>query len=111
MNIAKKLKVLRTKSGLSQRSLAEKAGVSAAFVSKIESGEYSTLSIDTSHQLAKGLGMTFKDFLEAVGFLQDESTANTDLALSSALRSRNLSDEQVDRIVSFVEHEERRGSK
>ena len=101
--IAQKLKGLRVRAELTQNGLAEKAGVSPAFIYKLEAGEYGTLSIDKSRQLAKGLGMTFRDFLEAVGFLEDSPTPEADLALASALRKRKLSDSQVKQVVSYVD--------
>lgn len=101
--IGQKLKELRQQSGLSQNALAERAGLSPAFIYKLEAGEYNTLSIDKSRDLAQGLGMTFRDFLEFVGFLEDTSTPKTDLALASALRKRKLSEAQVQKVVSFIE--------
>ncbi len=108
-NLGQKLKELRLNADLSQNALAEKAGLSPAFIYKLEAGEYNTLSIDKSRDIAEGLGMTFRDFLEAVGILEDSSTPKTDLALASALRKRKLSDSQVQKIVSFVEFVEQGG--
>ncbi|MEK9157053.1 MAG: helix-turn-helix transcriptional regulator [Patescibacteria group bacterium] len=98
-----KLRELRTNADLSQNELAVKAGVSPAFVYKLEANEYGTLSIDKSQQLAKGLGMTFRDFLEAVGLLNDSSTPKANLALASALRKRKLNENQVKQVVSYVD--------
>ena len=97
------IRKLRNNAELSQNILAERANVSPAFIYKLEAGEYGTLSIDKSRQLAKGLGMTFRDFLEAVGLLDDTSTPKADLALQSALRKRGLNDGQVKKIISFVD--------
>lgn len=97
------IRKLRNSAELSQNTLAERANVSPAFIYKLEAGEYGTLSIDKSRQLAKGLGMTFRDFLEAVGLLEDTSTPKADLALTSALRKRGLNEGQVKKVVSFVD--------
>ena len=105
--LASALKELRNNAKLSQAVLAERAEVSPAFIYKLEAGEYTTLSIDKSRQLAKGLGMVFRDFLEAVGVLDDTATPKADLALASALRKRKLNDDQVKKIVSFVEFVEK----
>jgi transcriptional regulator with XRE-family HTH domain len=101
--LATMLRELRQEVGLSQNALAEKAEVSPAFVYKLEAGEYSTLSIDKSRQLAKGLGMTFRDFLEAVGLLEDSSTPQVNAALASALRQRKLTPNQVKQLISLTE--------
>ena len=97
------IRKLRTNAELSQNTLAERANVSPAFIYKLEAGEYGTLSIDKSRQLAKGRGMTFRDFLEAVGLLDDTSTPKADLVLQSALRKRGLNEGQVKKVVSFVD--------
>ncbi|MCC7357495.1 helix-turn-helix domain-containing protein [Candidatus Uhrbacteria bacterium] len=101
--LATQLKHLRTQAGLSQNMLAQKADISASFINKLEAGEYSTLSLDKSRSLAKALQMTFHDFLEAIGMLEDSKTPNADMALASALRKRGLTDSQVDKTFSFIE--------
>jgi len=96
------LKSLRIKAGLQQNELAERAKVSPAFISKLESGEYTTLSVETCHQLAKGLGMTFRDFLEEVGFLENSPNPNAEMALANALRKRSFTPDQIQKVVSFA---------
>lgn len=100
----KQLKELREKANLSQNELAKRAEVSAAYISKVEKGIYATLSIDTCRKLAKGLEMTLRDFLEAVGLLNDETTPRTNLTLMSALRARKLTDEQVNQVMSYINY-------
>lgn len=109
--LASALKELRLRAKLSQETLAERAKVSSAFIYKLEAGTYATLSIDKSRQIAEGLGMVFRDFLEAVGVLEDTSTPKADLALASALRKRKLNDDQVNQVVSFVEFVEKGAKK
>lgn len=105
--LARQLRELRENAGFSQNALATRADVSAAFINKLEAGEYSTLSIDKSRNIAKALNMTFHDFLEAMGMLEDSNTPNADLALASALRKRKFTDSQVQKVVSFVEFVEK----
>ena len=109
--LASSLRELRQNAELSQNALAVKAGVSPAFIYKLEDGQFGTLSIDKVHALAKGLGMTFRDFLEAVGLLESTSTPKADLALASALRKRKLSAAQVNKVVSYVDFIEKEDSK
>jgi transcriptional regulator with XRE-family HTH domain len=103
--MSKKFRELRIQAGLTQSALAEEAKVSPAFIYKLEAGEYTTLSIDKSHDLAKGLGLTLRDFLEAIGLMRDTSTPNADHALMSALRTRtsSLSEAKIKQIISYVE--------
>lgn len=66
---ALKLRKLREEAGLSREAFTKKTGVSLSFVYNLETGKYSTFSIDTSRRLAKGLGLTLRGFLEAIGLL------------------------------------------
>jgi len=60
-NIATKIRFLREEQGLSQRALAEAAGISAAALSQLESGQNSP-SVATLEKLADGLGKTVAAF-------------------------------------------------
>ncbi|PIW37266.1 MAG: hypothetical protein COW24_01010 [Candidatus Kerfeldbacteria bacterium CG15_BIG_FIL_POST_REV_8_21_14_020_45_12] len=109
--ISKQLKELRENASLSQNELAKRANISPAYVNKIEKGLYTTLSIDKCHNLAKGLGMTFRDFLDAVGLLNDNSTPKANMTLMSALRARKLTNEQVNQVISYIEYVQDNGNK
>ncbi|GEM_PF-3942193 len=109
--LASALRELRESANISRDALAEKAEVSAAFIYKLEAGAYTTLSIDKSRNIAKGLGLSFRDFLDAVGLLDDSSTPKADQVLTIALRKRKLNDGQVKQIVSFVEFIEKSSKK
>lgn len=60
-NIAVKIRFLREEQGLSQRALAKAAGISAAALSQLESGQNSP-SVATLEKLADGLGKTVSAF-------------------------------------------------
>lgn len=103
-NIHKSIKALRLGVGMTQSELAKRAGVSVAYISKLEAGVYNTLSVDKSQQLAKGFGITFKDFLDRLGLLEgNPSTPNANSSLSLALRQREFSDEQIQKVISYVD--------
>jgi len=59
--IAGKIRFLREEQGLSQRGLAEAAGISAAALSQLEAGQ-SSPSVATLEKLADGLGKTVASF-------------------------------------------------
>ncbi len=59
--ISGKIRLLREDQGLSQRALAEAAGISAAALSQLESGQ-SSPSVATLEKLADGLGKTVAAF-------------------------------------------------
>lgn len=109
----KSLKELREQYNISQNELARRADISVGFISKLEAGLYKTLSIDKSKQLAEGLGMTFRDFLAAVGLLDGSATPNATQMITTALRSRRFSDDEINEIVGHVNYLEskRKGGK
>lgn len=109
--LANALRELRQNAELSQNALAEKAGVSPAFIYKLENEEYGTLSIDKIRAIAKGLGMTFRDFLDAAGLLESTATPKADLALASALRARKLKESQVKKVISYIDFIEQEDQK
>lgn len=103
-NLDTKLKELRLEAGLSQQELARRSGISVAFISKLESGTYSSLGLDKCHQLSVGLGLTLRDFLEGIGLLEDTSTPKTVESLMYALRKeKNLTRQQVKQAIEFVD--------
>jgi len=80
-DISDKIRFLREQQGLSQRSLADAAGISASSLSQLESGQ-SSPSVATLEKLADGLGKTVASFfLDSVDdtdveiFALDERTA------------------------------------
>jgi len=64
--ISSKIKTLRQQHGLSQRALAELAGISAASLSQLESGQ-SSPSVATLEKLADGLGLGIASFFLETG--------------------------------------------
>lgn len=62
--LARNLKQAREATGLSQEELAHRAGVDRTYVSSLERCRYSA-TIDVVDQLAKGLGVSAADLLQA----------------------------------------------
>ena len=61
-NVGERLKALRSRYGLSQRKLADKAGLTHGTVSHIERNKISP-SIGTLRQILDAIPMTLSDFL------------------------------------------------
>lgn len=84
--------------GISQSELADRAGISRNYVSLIERGEASNLSLNVLHNLAAALGVTPA---ELTGEVQ-ESAQQMPTMISPALREfalqSGLSFEMVDRL-------------
>jgi len=66
IHIARRIRSLREQRNLSQRALAEAAGVSAAALSQIEAGQTSP-SVATLEKLADGMGVAVAAFFLEVG--------------------------------------------
>lgn len=75
--VAESIRRLREQHGLSQRALAEAAGISAAALSQIESGQVSP-SVATLEKLADGLGIAVAAFFLDTGESQDVEVLNLD---------------------------------
>jgi HTH-type transcriptional regulator, competence development regulator len=58
------LKRLREEKGLSQADLAEKAGVTAPYITQLETGKKANPSLDVLRRLAKALGVPVAELLE-----------------------------------------------
>lgn len=100
--LSTQFKHLREQAELSQNQLAYKSGVSVGFISKLEAGQYRTVSLDKCQQLAKGLGITLKDFLAALGFLENTGTPNTTLALQNALRGNGYTTTEAKKVIEYA---------
>jgi transcriptional regulator with XRE-family HTH domain len=99
-----RLKKLRLEAGLSQQELGRRSQVSVAFISKLESGTYSSLGLDKCHQLAVGLGLTLHDFLAGIGMLEDTSTPKTVEALMFAMRKeKKLTSQQTQQAIEYID--------
>lgn len=104
IEFAETIKSLRTEQGLSATQLAERSKLSPAFISKLESGEYSNLTLTTSKALADGLSLTLKAFLEAIGFLNKENQERPSFRLvAGALRSNGYGPEEIKKITEYAE--------
>lgn len=103
-NISKKIKELREEAGLNSKQLAEKSHLSPAYISKLESGEYETISLKTSKQLSEGLGLTLKTLLERLGFINNgEKQGSGEKMIAQSFRSEGYTAEQANKIMQYAE--------
>jgi transcriptional regulator with XRE-family HTH domain len=63
---AKAVRVLREEAKLSQKELAQRAGMSASWLSRIESGDYDP-SWSSMRKVARGLGVSMETLAEIAG--------------------------------------------
>lgn len=103
MDIAKRMKTLRENAGLTATQLAERSSLSLAYISKLEGGEYKSLSLTSCKSLADGLGLALRDFLESVGFLDNTPDSPSYKLLTHALRKSGYTTEQTATVVKYAE--------
>lgn len=75
MPFGDELRRLRTEKGLTQKQLAEAAGVGTHFIVKLESGERSRLGADVLYRICDALGVTSEHFRSHVLTAEEEKPA------------------------------------
>ena len=63
-NIAKNMRLFRNAKNLSQKNLAEKTGISQAYISKIESMQVNDISIEITCKIADSLGVEWEELFQ-----------------------------------------------
>lgn len=100
-NIHEKIIKLRDKFGLSPAELAKRSELDPSYISKLEDGAYKSLSIKVSKALAKGFGLTLKDFMDELGLFEEKNTPSFEL-ITSALRRNGYTNDQTKQIVEYA---------
>ena len=103
-NLSKKIKEMREEAEMSPSQLAEKSGLSSAYISKLEDGKtYKSLTLRSSKALADGLSLTLKDFLDRLGFLTNNERPSFQMLISQALRGNGYTDKQADEVLRYAQ--------
>jgi transcriptional regulator with XRE-family HTH domain len=108
--ISEIIKELREERKFSSKELAEKSGLSPAYISKLEKGNYDTISLKTSQQLSVGLGLTLKQLLEHFGLLDDED-GRGDNGVVNRFRSDGYTKKEAEEIMRFAEYVKQKNKK
>ncbi|AQU06080.1 helix-turn-helix domain-containing protein [Dehalococcoides mccartyi] len=95
MEIGDKIKELRVLKGLSQRQLAIKAELDPSYISIVESGKRSNITVDVAQRLARILGVSIEE-------LTGESNISAPSKLSSVLNDLK---EQINRLENSEQFE------
>lgn len=104
--IAKVVRELREEAGLSPTDLHKRSGLSLAYISKLEDGQYDELALrlKTAKALSTGLGLTLRHFFERIGFMEEDQKRPSLYLLKTALRSEGgLSERQADDVLKYVD--------
>jgi transcriptional regulator with XRE-family HTH domain len=99
------IKSLREDKDLTQEKLAEDAGLTRGYISRLEKGSYGddSPSIKTLRKIAKGLSVPLDFILSKAGITQDDyiKSASTPMFLRARY---DLNERQIQTIESFIEH-------
>ncbi|WP_081825605.1 helix-turn-helix domain-containing protein [Bacillus sp. UNC41MFS5] len=69
MSFGKYLKVKREEKNLSMNKLGELVGITAMYISQLESGKRNNPSIEVLHKLSKSLEVPNEELMEAAGYI------------------------------------------
>jgi transcriptional regulator with XRE-family HTH domain len=102
----------RIRQSLSQKMLAERAGISRSYLCDIERGRSATPSVGSLDKLAIALGIGRSDMLRVAGIIEEQLGATGDAGerrLVSAYRDLSLDGKNaVERFARFLHEEENR---
>ena len=97
------LKAVRDMLGKSLKAIAEPAGISAAYLVKLEKGEVTAPSPHVLHRLAEALGVEYVELMRLAGYVVPESEGPRSNALAQALSSQDLTEEEARAVAAFLE--------
>ena len=99
-----RMRQLREEKGISQRELAKRAGITSAYVSRLEHDLNPNISAKVIYGLARGLGTTVDDLLIAAGYYDQSTEELPDLATylrrTTVLEARSI--QMITKLVEFM---------
>lgn len=101
MDIAKRIKYIREKKGMSQKELITAVGLGAPMYSRIETGK-SEPSLTTLEKIAKALGVKLADFFEVDDNLEDINSFDASL-MEKVKTIEALDSEEKKMVFAFVD--------
>ena len=93
----------RQEAGLTSKQLAERSGLSPAYISRIEKGDYESPSLPSLRALAEGLGLSLRDFLHGAGLLNNDERPSYKL-ITQSLRHMGYSDKDAEDVVRYARY-------
>ena len=97
------LRAVRDLHGKSLRAVAEPAGISVAYLVKLEKGEVTAPSPHVLHRLAESLGVEYIELMRLAGYIVPESEGPRSNAMAQALSSKDLTEEEARAVAAFLE--------
>jgi len=102
MSLGTRIRQLRAQSGISQRELAKRAGITSAYVSRLENDLNPNVSAKVVYNLSRGLGTTVDDLLIAAGYYDAPKEPLPNLATYMKLTT-DLDAQSIEEICDFVQ--------
>jgi HTH-type transcriptional regulator, competence development regulator len=99
------LRRTREMRGLSLKSVAEPAEISATYLQKLERGEVREPSPHVLHRLSEALGLPYLELMSLAGYVvptPGADPARPDVGGSHALSSEPLSEEEEHQLVEYL---------
>ncbi len=111
MGFAEAVKAVREQRRLSKAELAERSGLAASYLSRLEAGDYRSPSIETLTAVAEGLEMDPRDLLVLGGYVPEEE-GKVGLALAQDEIGRTAQDaiRRISEIAQAATEESQEGS-
>lgn len=78
MDVGERIRFLRTKDGLTQNALAERAGVAQTHLRRVELGE-ADITVGHLQLICDALGVSLKNFFNVSGDMEELATAMSNL--------------------------------
>ncbi len=103
------LRSAREISGKSLKAVAEPAGISPAYLMKLERGEVTSPSPHILHRLARELGVAYTDLMRLAGYIVPEAENRPGGVLEQALNSQGLTEDEAHAVAAFLKAYRSRG--
>ena len=114
--LGQRLRDVRELRGLSLRAVAEPAGISPAYLQKLERGTVESPSPHALHGLAEVLDTSYGDLMALAGYVvpAPERDAHRPMLIAGERSSEPLDDDeaqQLSQYLAFIRHQRRRSTR
>src|SRR5580700_7702407 len=96
------LRSAREISGKSLKAVAGPAGISSAYLMKLERGDVTSPSPHVLYRLARELGVAYTDLMRLAGYIIPEAEDRPGGVLDQALSSKGLTEDEAHAVAAFL---------
>lgn len=101
--LGRTLKSVREMLGRSLKAVADPAGISPAYLVKLEKGDVTTPSPHVLHRLAGVLGVEYLELMRLAGYVVPEPEGQRTGALAQALSSAELTEDEAKAVATYLQ--------